>query len=126
MAVAHGFRLAGYLDMNRAAETLALMRCRHCSLLPRNGLRILRQDRFSDNSGGSRGDSHFRRPRRSESPFEPCIPDAPAKFLVRREPSDVTGAVATVTVGRLPKCAGKLPFLGLVAPLNGGMAKNVV
>jgi hypothetical protein len=29
-------------------------------------------------------------------------------------------------MGWLPECAGKLPFLGLVAPLNSGMADDVV
>jgi hypothetical protein len=47
-------------------------------------------------------------------------------FLVQRKPRDVVRSVTIVAVGRLPERAGKLPFLGLVAPLNGGMAKDVV
>jgi hypothetical protein len=46
--------------------------------------------------------------------------------LVQRKPRDVVRSVTIVAVGRLTERAGKLPFLGLVAPLYGGMAKNVV
>ena len=46
--------------------------------------------------------------------------------LVQGKPRDVVGSVTIVAVGRLPERAGKLPFLGLVAPLNHGVAKNVV
>ena len=46
--------------------------------------------------------------------------------LVQREPHDAVRFVTIIAVGRLLERAGKLPFLGLVAPLNGGMAKDVV
>jgi len=43
-----------------------------------------------------------------------------------REPDDATRAAAIVALGWLPKCSGKLPLLGFIAPLNSGMAENVV
>jgi hypothetical protein len=59
------------------------------------------------------------------SSFAP--PGRPAGvYLVQRKPRDVVRSVPIVAVGRLSERAGKLPFLGLVAPLNGGMANNVV
>jgi hypothetical protein len=50
----------------------------------------------------------------------------PMRELIQREPRDAVRSVTIVAVGRLLERVGKLPFLGLIAPLNGRMAKNVV
>ena len=52
--------------------------------------------------------------------------EEPPMALVQREPDDATCAAAIVALGWLPKCTSKLPFLKFIAPLNSGMAENVV
>jgi hypothetical protein len=56
----------------------------------------------------------------------PSLVSRRSGILVQRKPCDVVRSVAIVAVGRLPERTGELPFLGLVAPLNRSMAKNVV
>jgi hypothetical protein len=49
MAISHYFRLAGNLNMNSSAKTLAFVSCRHCRFLPRFNIDtpISRGDRAS-------------------------------------------------------------------------------
>jgi hypothetical protein len=70
--------------------------------------------------------SHMRPQAAEKAPVVGRQPNIPMRNLVQGKPRDVVGSVTIVAVGRLPERAGKLPFLGLVAPLNRGVAKNVV
>jgi transposase-like protein len=76
--------------------------------------------------GGDRGRQRPGRPWRGRKEGRGNHPGAEPPGLVRREPHDATRLTATVALGWLPECTCKLPFLGFIAPLNSGVAENIV